>query len=79
MTQFESNKVFYEKFLIPLISKCLAHIREGGRVCFNISPKMYEDLLKHGFRTCDEEYDLLQQKRLGKDKQDKIYIWKKSQ
>ena len=76
MTPFESNKAFYERFLIPLISKCLAHIRSGGSVCFNISPKMYEDLVKHGFRTCDEEYDLLQQKRLGKDKQDKIYIWR---
>jgi hypothetical protein len=76
MTPFESNKLFYEKFLIPLVSKCLEHIKNNGSVCFNISPKMYEDLLKHGFRKCDEEYDLLQQKRLGKDKQDKIYIWR---
>ena len=75
MTPFESNKVFYEKFLIPLITKCLKHIKNKGRVCFNISPKMYDDLLKFGFRPCDEEYDLLQQKRLGKDKQDKIYCW----
>ena len=75
MTLFESNKVFYEKFLIPLIDKCLKHIKNKGRVCFNISPKMYDDLLKFGFRPCDEDYDLLQQKRLGKDKQDKIYCW----
>jgi hypothetical protein len=75
MTPFESNKAFYENFLIPLITKCLAHIKNKGRVCFNISPKMYDDLLKFGFRPCDEEYDLLQQKRLGKDKQDKIYCW----
>ena len=75
MTPFESNKSFHEKFLIPLITKCLAHIKNKGRVCFNISPKMYDDLLKFGFRACDEEYDLLQQKRLGKDKQDKIYCW----
>jgi hypothetical protein len=74
MTPFQNN-TFYDKFLIPLISKCLKHIHPGGRVCFNISPKMYEDLLRHKFRPCDEEYDLLQQKRLGKDKQDKIYIW----
>lgn len=76
MTPFQSDKAFYETFLIPLINKCLTHIKVGGNVCFNISPKMYDDLLKHGFRKCDEEYDLLQQKRLGKDKQDKIYIWK---
>jgi hypothetical protein len=75
MNPFESNKAFYEKFLIPLLTKCLQHIKNRGRVCFNISPKMYEDLCKFGFRKCDEEYDLLQQKRLGKDKQDKIYCW----
>jgi len=75
MTPFESNELFYRQFLIPMISKSLAHIKPGGRVCINISPKMYDDLIKFGFRKCDEEYDLLQQKRLGKDKQDKIYVW----
>jgi len=76
MTPFASDKAFYEKFLIPLLNKCLAHIKPGGRVCFNISPKMYADLIKHGYRAADEEEDLLQQKRLGKDKGDKIYIWR---
>jgi len=76
MTPFASDKVFYDKFLIPLLNKCLAHIKPGGRVCFNISPKMYADLQKHGYRAADEEEDLLQQKRLGKDKGDKIYIWR---
>ena len=76
MTPFASDKVFYDKFLIPLLNKCLAHIKPGGRVCFNISPKMYEDLQKHGYRAADEMDDLLQQKRLGKDKGDKIYIWR---
>jgi len=75
MTPFEEGNNFYKKFLIPLIDKCLAHIKKKGRVCFNISPKMYADLLKAGYRACDEEYDLLQQKRMGKDKQDKIYCW----
>ena len=37
---------------------------------------MYEDLTKI-YKVCDEELDLLQQKRLAVDKQDKIYIWKK--
>jgi len=75
MTPFESNKQFYEKFMIPMIEKSLKYIKNDGRVCINISPKMYDDLISFGFRKCDEEYDLLQQKRLGKDKQDKIYVW----
>jgi hypothetical protein len=77
MTPFESNKSFYEQFLIPMITKSLKYIKPEGRVCINISPKMYADLIKFGFSPCDEEYDLLQQKRLGKNKEDKIYIWKK--
>ena len=76
MTPFESNKAFYKQFLIPLIDKCLKYIKPGGRVCFNISPKMYADLIKHGYKVCDEEENLLQQKRFAKDKQDKIYIWR---
>jgi len=76
MTPYESNKAFYEKFLIPLLNKCLKHIKNDGYVCFNISPPMYADLLKYGYRSCDMEYDLLQQKRLGKNKEDKIYCWK---
>jgi len=75
MTPFENKEIFYKKFLIPLLEKCLKHIKKGGKVAFNISPVMYKDLLSFGFRKCDIEDDLLQQKRLGKDKQDKIYIW----
>jgi hypothetical protein len=77
MPLFVSKKAFYTEWLIPLLTKLLLHIAPGGHVCFNISPMMYSDLLVNGFRACDEEYDLLQQKRLGKDKQDKIYIWRK--
>lgn len=73
MTPFESN-TFYEQFLIPMIEKSLKYIKKNGKVAINISPKMYEELIET-FPPCDEEYDLLQQKRLGKDKQDKIYIW----
>jgi 2-polyprenyl-3-methyl-5-hydroxy-6-metoxy-1,4-benzoquinol methylase len=76
MTPYESDKAFYTKFLIPLLNKCLAHIKNNGYVCFNISPKMYEALLSHGFRAADTQLDLLQQKRLGKDKEDKIYGWR---
>jgi hypothetical protein len=76
MTPYESDKAFYTKFLIPLLNKCLAHIKNNGYVCFNISPKMYGALLSHGFRAADTQLDLLQQKRLGKDKEDKIYGWR---
>jgi hypothetical protein len=75
MTPYESDKAFYTKFLIPLLEKCLKHIK-GGYVCFNISPKMYKDLCKYDFRSCDLQIDLLQQKIQGIDKGDKIYCWK---
>ena len=74
MTLFQ-EKTFYTEFLIPLISRCLAHIRVGGKVCFNISPRMYNALLSAGFRAANEEFDLLQQKRLSTTKGDKIYVW----
>jgi hypothetical protein len=82
MTPWEKDEDFYTNFFIPLWAKCCKHIKQGGNVAFNISPKMYEDALKHGLTPCDEEEDLLQQmgqkKELlttGKKKHDKIYIW----
>ena len=75
MTTWDTSKAFYSDFLIPLLKKCLTHIKRDGKVCFNISPEMYDELLSNGFRRADEEYDLLQMKRKGKDKGDKIYIW----
>lgn len=76
MTPFQSASHYYTTFLIPLLNKCLLHIRPGGTVCFNISPKMYDALLKHGFRAADFTIDLLQQKRLGTNKNDQVYCWK---
>lgn len=83
MTKWESDEIFYKKFLIPLWQKCVDNIKEGGHVCFNISPKMYKDAVKFGLNPCDDEEDLLQQMgqrqsalKTGKKKQDKIYIWK---
>lgn len=77
MSPFESDAKYYNEFLIPMINKSLTHIKAGGKVCINISPKMYEALKKNGMRECDSTIELLQQKRLGKDKSDKIYIWNK--
>lgn len=69
---------FYKNFFIPLYEKCRKHIKKKGHVCFNISPKMYDDAVKHGLEPCDVEEDLLQQmgQQKGKKKQDKIHIWK---
>ena len=76
MTAYDSDKAFYELFLIPLIKKCRKHIKNNGAVCFNISPKMYEDALTFGLDVCDREEDLKQQMGNNKaKKQDKIYIW----
>jgi hypothetical protein len=82
MTEWDSDKAFYELFFIPLWQKCVDNIKKGGVVCFNISPKMYADAVKHGLSPCHDEEDLLQQMgqkantlKAGKKKQDKIYIW----
>jgi hypothetical protein len=82
MELWDSDTAFYREFFIPLWSKCVDNIKAGGHVCFNISPKMYEDAVKHGLKPCDSEEDLKQQMgqkqndlKAGKKKQDKIYIW----
>ena len=83
MEEWSSDEVFYRGFFIPLWQKCVDNIKKGGHVCFNISPKMYDDAVKFGLTPCDDEEDLLQQMgqkvdalKKGKKKQDKIYIWK---
>lgn len=77
MTPWKSNEEFYQEFFLPLWSKCRKHIRKGGTICFNISPRMYDHALAQGLPLCDDSEDLLQQ--LGQQKtrkrQDKIYVW----
>ena len=77
MKPWQNDQVFYQDFLIPLWQKCVDNIQQGGHVAFNISPKMYADAVKFGLKPCDDEEDLLQQlgQKMGKKKQDKIYIW----
>jgi len=77
MTPYQSKPLFYKEFLIPLIDKCRQHIRNNGKVCFNISPKMYADLLKYGYDPAEDEIPMLQQKIQGIDKKDQIYVWSK--
>jgi len=78
MELWDNDTAFYKEFFIPLWEKCVKNIKKGGHVCFNISPKMYDDAVKNGLTPCHDEEDLLQQlgQQKKKKKQDKIYIWK---
>jgi len=75
MPEWENKKKFYDDFLIPLINKCRANIKRGGKVCFNISPKMYSELMLRDYEECKEMIPMLQQKVRGKDKEDMVYVW----
>ena len=77
MEEWKTKELFYKDFFLPLWEKCIDNMKQG-KVCFNISPKMYKQYLTFGGKPCDEEEDLKQQ--LGQQKgkeQDKIYIWVK--
>jgi|9_EtaG_2_1085328.scaffolds.fasta_scaffold05009_2 hypothetical protein len=73
-------KTFYKEWLIPLMDKVFEHLQEGGHMCFNISPKMFKDLMKAGYKPPDDKIDLRQQ--MGQNSQvksqDYIYVWNKS-
>jgi hypothetical protein len=75
MRPFKTKEIFYKKFLIPLLDKCRASIRRGGKVCFNISPEMYSDLLSFGYSPCLESLSMLQRGVKNKDRGEKLYIW----
>lgn len=75
MIPFKDKQNYYIDFLIPLIDKCLASIKNKGKVCINIDIKMYKDLMSYKYRECNESYDLKQQLVQGKDKGNKIYCW----
>jgi len=77
MEPWESDEKFYTEFFIPLWQKCIDNIKQGGTICFNISPKMYDDAVSFVLPVCEDEEDLKQQlgQQTGKKKQDKIYIW----
>lgn len=75
MIPFKDKENYYIDFLIPLIDKCLASIKNNGKVCINIDTKMYKDLMSYKYRECNESYDLKQQLIQGKNKGNKIYCW----
>jgi len=72
-------KTFYKEWLIPLMNKVFEHLELGGHMCFNISPKMFDDLIKSGYREPDSKIDMRQQ--MGQNSQvksqDYIYVWSK--
>jgi 16S rRNA G966 N2-methylase RsmD len=77
MKPFENDDVFYDDFLIPMIDKCRKWINPQGKVCINISPKMYEKLtIKYMYPEAPDKINFLQQmgQKSGK-KEDFIYIW----
>jgi len=79
MKPFESTKAYYVDFLIPLINKCLANIKNNGIVCININKEYYDGLLKHGFRKADEIIEYQQstrQDKEGKTKMEMVYCWR---
>ena len=79
MTPFESEKQFYRGFLCPTMVIAFLNMKDGGHMCINVSPKMYEKMIKYGCPKCNEKIDLRQQ--LGKQyktkSQDYIYVWRK--
>lgn len=75
MQSWVTKDIFYDEFLIPLINKCRAHIRRNGKVCINISPSMYKQLIKRGYDSCKSELPMIQRTIRDINKKDKIYIW----
>ena len=80
MDKWNSDQAFYESFFLPLWHKCMDNIQAGGTICFNVSPKMYDDAVRYGLPVAHDEENLKQQlgQQTGKKKQDKIYIWAKN-
>lgn len=79
MTPFESEQKFYKAFLLPIMCVALINMKAGGHMCINVSPKMYDKMIKYGCPECHEKIDLRQQ--LGKQyktkSQDYVYVWKR--
>ena len=78
MDEWENQDDFYKTFMIPLFKKI--DDETDCPVCINMSPKMYNDLIKkYAIVEADQKIDLRQQ--LGKQyktkSQDYIYVWNK--
>lgn len=79
MTPYADKSAYYNDFLIPMLNKCLLHVRRNGWVCINVNEEYYRELLSFGFRKCDKIEEFQQSTRKCKDgtiKMEKIYCWK---
>ncbi len=76
MPLFKDKEAYYTEFLIPMINKCLNHIKNNGAVCINISNYMYDDYIEYGGVACVEKIDLLQQMG-GKPNKEIVYVFRK--
>lgn len=76
MTTFNQQYNYYTDFLIPLINKCLKHIKNDGVVCINISEYIYKDYLANGGIPCNHQEELPQQLG-GKKNKEMIYVFNK--
>ncbi len=76
MEEWKTKELFYKDFFLPLFEKCMTETKKAT-ICFNISPKMYDEFLSYGGTKCSEEEDLKQQlgQQTDKKRQDKVYIW----
>ena len=77
MTPWKTNDDYYKEFLIPLLNKL--HEETNCPICINVSPKIYETLIKkYKYKECDTHIDLRQQmgKQYKTKSQDYIYIWR---
>lgn len=76
MTPFQSNEIFYNEFLIPMMNRVYEGLSPGGFMCINISPKMFRAL---NYPAPDFQVDLRQQlgKQFKSKSQDSIYVWEK--
>lgn len=75
MTEFGEDYNYYKDFLIPLINKCITHIKNNGVVCINISEYIYKDYVLNGGVSADETFELPQQLG-GKKNKEMIYIFR---
>ena len=79
-SELPEEAVWYKTFLMAMISRSFKYMKPGGHCCINMSPKMYDKMMKFNFPKCDFKIDFLQQKNEAvnkKDKKDYIYVWHK--
>ncbi|GAB5538919.1 MAG: hypothetical protein Salg2KO_10220 [Salibacteraceae bacterium] len=72
MPDYDNRNEWIRNFFLPMFDKCWRGLKEGGVLCLNIPPCMYDHLPR-----CDEEMDLLTWSKRRTKNPDKVYIWRK--